>query len=72
MATIPKTRTDFWMGKFEANVARDLRNETALLDAGWRVVVVWACRIGKAPSDGLVEKLVDFVKSGKEARLEIG
>ena len=42
-ASTPKTRVDFWQEKFDRNVERDARNEQALLDAGWRVLVVWEC-----------------------------
>lgn len=42
-ASTPKTRIDFWQAKFEANVLRDERNERALHDLGWSVLVVWEC-----------------------------
>lgn len=42
-ATTPATRADFWVQKFEGNVTRDHRNVQSLLDAGWRVLIVWEC-----------------------------
>ena len=39
----PKSRIQFWTKKFEENVARDTRNEMALRDLGWRVLVIWEC-----------------------------
>ena len=39
----PKSRIQFWRKKFEENVARDARNEMALRDLGWRVLVIWEC-----------------------------
>lgn len=39
----PKSRIQFWTKKFEENVARDARNEKALRDLGWRVLVIWEC-----------------------------
>lgn len=42
-ATTPKTRTEFWTEKFQANVLRDMRKTTALLDMGWKVLLVWEC-----------------------------
>ena len=39
----PKTRERYWQNKFKANVVRDRRNETALLDLGWKVMVIWEC-----------------------------
>lgn len=46
-ATTPATRTEFWQAKFDANVARDRRHRCELLEAGWRVAVVWECSLRK-------------------------
>ncbi|MBA2934995.1 DNA mismatch endonuclease Vsr [Sphingomonas sp. CGMCC 1.13654] len=43
MASMPKTRIDFWQQKFDRNVERDRDNERALVDQGWRVLTVWEC-----------------------------
>ena len=43
LASTPKTRTDFWLAKFQRNVARDAANEARLRELGWRVIVVWEC-----------------------------
>jgi len=40
---VPGTRTDFWLGKIQANRDRDYRDENLLLAAGWRVLTVWEC-----------------------------
>ncbi|AAS97315.1 very short patch repair endonuclease [Nitratidesulfovibrio vulgaris] len=45
LASFPATRVDFWESKFAANVERDRRNETALAEAGWRVIIIWECQI---------------------------
>ncbi|MCY4172933.1 MAG: DNA mismatch endonuclease Vsr [Cyanobacteria bacterium MAG CAR3_bin_5] len=45
-ASMPKSRTDFWMTKLAANVARDRRQEAALQALGWRVLVIWGCETG--------------------------
>ncbi len=42
-ASSPKTRVRYWQNKFEDNVVRDKRNETALRDLGWKVMVIWEC-----------------------------
>ena len=44
-ATTPKTRTEWWLEKFEKNVANDLKKRGALEVAGWKVVVVWECEV---------------------------
>lgn len=40
---IPATRSGFWIKKFDANRERDARKEGQLLQAGWRVAIVWEC-----------------------------
>lgn len=46
-ATIPKTRTDFWLEKFEKNVKNDKKNIDLLTQMGWRVLVLWECELEK-------------------------
>ena len=41
----PKSRTDFWLPKFERNVARDRLVTRTLRKAGWRVVRIWECQL---------------------------
>ena len=43
-ATIPKTNTDYWTGKFARNVERDAGNRKKLEEAGWKVLVIWECQ----------------------------
>ena len=45
LATTPSTRREFWLPKFDGNVSRDRRNERLLLEAGWRVAIVWECAL---------------------------
>lgn len=45
LATTPKTRGEFWLAKFQANVKRDKAKEVALRAAGWQVLVVWQCEL---------------------------
>jgi DNA mismatch endonuclease (patch repair protein) len=42
-STTPSRNRDFWLEKFEANVARDARVQAALRELGYRVAVVWEC-----------------------------
>ena len=41
----PKSRTEFWLPKFERNVARDRLVTRTLRKAGWRVVRIWECQL---------------------------
>lgn len=58
-ATTPKTRPEFWSGKFQKNVKRDLANIDALEAAGWSVLIVWECHLKNDPDtlERLAEKL---------------
>ena len=40
---MPATRREWWRAKLEGNRRRDELNQTTLLAAGWRVMVVWEC-----------------------------
>jgi len=42
---LPATRTAFWMGKIDSNVARDKRYVEELTASGWRVLLVWECAL---------------------------
>ena len=42
-AYMPKSRVPFWTKKFTGNVARDKRNQEALRNLGWRVLIIWEC-----------------------------
>jgi DNA mismatch endonuclease (patch repair protein) len=43
-ASTPKSRTEYWRQKFDANVARDTATEKELLRLGWRVLTIWECQ----------------------------
>lgn len=44
-AYTPKSRLEFWLPKFEKNVARDRLVTRTLRRAGWRVIRVWGCAL---------------------------
>lgn len=46
-ATIPKTRTEFWLNKLGRNAEKDRENEKKLKDAGWQVITIWECELEK-------------------------
>lgn len=43
----PKSNTEFWTQKLNANKERDARKALALRKAGWQVITVWECRVMK-------------------------
>lgn len=44
-ATTPKTRTEFWLEKFDKNVKNDQIKQEKLKEMGWRVIVIWECEL---------------------------
>ncbi len=42
---VPKTNTEFWMNKINANIERDHRQHKELIDLGWKVIVIWECEL---------------------------
>ncbi|MBA8903103.1 G:T-mismatch repair DNA endonuclease (very short patch repair protein) [Phyllobacterium sp. P30BS-XVII] len=65
MATTPKSNTDFWLDKFQRNVARDAKVTQQLKDLGWRVFVAWECELGsKAARQSKALHLADEIRGG--------
>ncbi|WHZ36521.1 very short patch repair endonuclease [Sagittula sp. MA-2] len=60
-----KTNTEYWGPKIARNRERDARNEAALRDAGWRVLIVWECCLkgpGRWAPDELLDRIADWVR----------
>lgn len=64
LAYSPKSREDFWAEKFAGNTKRDRNNRNQLLEAGWRVMVVWECglRNSELRDQGLNE-IAEWIRS---------
>lgn len=71
-ATTPSTNEDFWINKFEANLARDQRALDALAALGWRTAVVWECALQRSSAPSTLSSLVDFIRDGTADRIDIG
>ena len=59
---MPKTRTDYWKPKLEANQQRDAVSVSALKELGWQVMIIWECEISARNQDSLLEQLVGFLE----------
>ena len=44
---LPKSNTKYWKTKFEKNKERDAKKIKALMDAGWKTLVIWEHEIKK-------------------------
>ena len=60
-AYTPKTRVEFWQGKFEKNVMNDTKHSKELNDAGWRVFIVWECEV-KSNFEYTMQNLIEHLK----------
>ena len=56
---VPKVREEFWGSKFAANTSRDERNQSQLVQSGWRVLVVWECEVES--DDTIIDRMVAFL-----------
>lgn len=70
-AKLPSSPQDFWREKLGRNIERDKKNVDALIDLGWRVLVVWECSTrGKGAESALPSALTSWIGGG-EARGEL-
>jgi DNA mismatch endonuclease (patch repair protein) len=60
LARMPKSRLDFWRPKLEGNALRDRRQEVALAEMGWRLIVVWEC---EADDEARIQRIIDEILS---------
>ena len=61
-ATVPKTRTEFWLEKFDKNVKNDQLKQERLQELGWRVLVIWECELKNGFAETM-ERLECHIKS---------
>lgn len=64
---MPKTNPGFWEEKFARNRARDQRNHEQLASEGWRVLVVWECRLKRGRFDSTMRSIIEQVKSAGDS-----
>lgn len=57
----PKSNTEFWRQKIEANVHRDADNYISLTARGWDYMVVWECEIKEKNLEPLWERIKVFL-----------
>jgi DNA mismatch endonuclease, patch repair protein len=70
-ASQPRTRTEFWAAKFDANVARDKAACSWLIQMGWRVAVVWECTLRKEAGVKAAAMRVAIWLQGSASEIEI-
>jgi len=56
---VPKTRTEWWLEKINKNTANDEKSVTALQEAGWKVIIIWECKLKKDQLDSTMSALLE-------------
>lgn len=54
---LPKTRTEFWKAKVDANRERDRRSEARIAELGWQVETIWECQL-RGVSNARIEHVI--------------
>lgn len=62
-ATVPKTRTDWWLNKINTNKANDKKAVQKLRKDGWQIITIWECQLKKDKSAPTLEKLLKRLQS---------
>lgn len=76
LSRIPKTRSEWWQKKLEGNRQRDSKNLELLMNAGWRILIIWECSFRhpgvsrETEYNRIIEIATDFILSDA-SRLEI-
>lgn len=59
---LPKTRTEFWKAKIDANRARDQRTITQLEELCWHVETLWECQLRGIPPQTRAQTITALAK----------
>jgi DNA mismatch endonuclease (patch repair protein) len=62
-AYLPSSRVEYWLPKFERNIARDAAAQEQLSQMGWTPLVIWECET--APQE--LANLVQFLRERRAA-----
>jgi DNA mismatch endonuclease, patch repair protein len=60
---IPKTRTEWWLGKIIRNKANDFENTAELKKMGWEVITIWECELKPTKREEGLNSLITKIKS---------
>ena len=61
---LPKSNLEYWKPKIRRNVERDQNNYQKLIDAGWKVIIVWECELKKKTLEERLEALCNEIRFG--------
>jgi DNA mismatch endonuclease (patch repair protein) len=60
---VPKTRTKWWQNKIAANKANDEKAVKALRKDGWKVIIVWECRLRPVKKEKALHRIIEKIGS---------
>jgi DNA mismatch endonuclease (patch repair protein) len=64
----PKTRNEFWLPKFDQNVARDRLVTRTLRKAGWQVIRIWECQLTRKKRAPVLRRLKAVLEASATLR----
>ncbi len=44
-AKLPETNKEFWENKINSNMERDKKNQHKLEKLGWKIIIIWQCKL---------------------------
>jgi DNA mismatch endonuclease (patch repair protein) len=62
---VPKTRTEWWLNKINTNKANDTKAVKALKKDGWKIILIWECKLKTHSVNKTLAKLPDEILSCK-------
>ncbi|MGI9211244.1 MAG: very short patch repair endonuclease [Methylococcaceae bacterium] len=68
---LPSTRREFWQEKLQGNVERDARVRVALIEMGWRVLILWECLTRNRDAAVMLPEILAQWINGEELAGEI-
>src|ERR1035437_4233295 len=58
-ASVPKTRTEWWLNKINGNKQKDIINIRKLSLAGWKVICIFECSLKKNNKDKSLTNIIN-------------
>lgn len=58
---MPKSKQGYWVPKIKNNIYKDLQKKKSLKKLGWKVIVVWECRLKKRRLDRTLQSVVNKI-----------
>lgn len=61
LATMPKTRQDYWIPKIQKNINNDIKHYQQLKQMDYRVIVVWECELENIFEYRMKELIIEII-----------